>query len=313
MLRRLLPLVVAAAVAPAALLSAGCGAADTAEKVAGVDTAQAAETTAAQGTAKIALTIRVSGAGLPKPVTVTAQGATALKEPKLDLTMNVGEVLGAVGMPSLAGGEIRFKVDGGNLYVKPPTIPGLTIPGGKSWVHLDLPALAKTMGIDAGGLAAASNVDPAAQLRTLADAANLEKVGTEKIDGTETTHFKGTITAQTSLKALPADARAKAEKSLERLEKRPGGREMLKRPAPVELWIDGDNVVRRLRMKQRVPAERAGKTPGTMVMDYRLSDFGAKVDTSPPPASDTWEATDLLSKLLGRFATMGAGVLGHTS
>ncbi len=307
---RLVSLIAAAALAPAAVVAAGCGAADTAEKVAGVDTAQAAQTTAAKGTAKLSMTMKVSGAGLPKPATVTAQGATALTEPKLDLTMDFGEILGVAGMPSVAGGDIRFKIDAGDLYVKPPVIPGFTIPGGKAWVHVDLGTIAKGLGLDPAGLAAASNADPAAQLRTLTAAAGMKKVGTETIDGAETTHFKGTITPQASLKALPADQRQAAEKSLERLEKLPGGKDSLKQAMPVELWIGGDNVVRRMRMEQRVPAEQAGREAGAMTMDYRLSDFGAKVDTSPPPAGDTWEATDTLSKLLGQVATMGGGAGG---
>ena len=74
---------------------------------------------------------------------------------------------------------------------------------------------------------------------------------------------------------------------------------------PAELWIGEDGVARRMRMSQKLPGAAGA---GTMVLQYSLKDFGAKLDAEAPPAGDTWDATSTLTRALR--GGMSAAVAG---
>lgn len=290
MLRKLLPLLALLAVlVPGALVAAGCGA----EEAAGVDVAQAAQATREKGTARMEMQVRMTGFGLPAAMEVSGEGVTDLDEPRMDLTLDLSKVAGALGAP-MGDADVRLKVDGADVYVRVPEIPGLELPGGASWAALDLAQVAKAMGFDTKGLGALFQVDPSAQLRAMRAAEGLDEVGEETIGGVRTTHFRGTFTTLDALRALPAAERKEAEAALRGLE---GMEETLDDPIPTELWIDEQGVMRRMVSEGEVPSQ-AGVPGGSMRMSYELSGFGAKLDSSAPPKGDTFDATEALGSIL---------------
>jgi len=300
-MNRLLSALAAAAIlVPGAALASGCGS-DDVEKAAGVDIAQAAQKTAAKGTARMAMHVEMSGMGLPSVIKLDANGVGALAEPRGRLSMDLGPMLQSFGVPALGDAKLEMLFDGARLYAKVPKLPGLpSLPGGKSWVGLNLKQLASAMGLDTKALGALFVMDPASQLRAFKATKSLKKVGTDKIAGVETTHFRGSYRMSDLIAALPAAQRKAAKDALDELDKlgsNSGTQFNLDRPQPVDLWIDAEGVTRRMRGTTKFPGQR-GLPGGTISFSYDLSDFGAKLDTTAPAAKDTYEATEALQGLL---------------
>ena len=289
----------AALVGGAGLAATGCGA----EEAAGVDVAQAAEKTAAKKTAKATVTFRATGAGLPIPIDLKATGVTALDRPAGTMTMDLGPLLRLAGAQT-GDGKLTIQFGGKDLYVKPPVVQGFEVPGGKEWVSVDLKKAAESFGLDTKGLGALFSVDPSTQLEALNSAKGLKEVGKEDIGGVETTHFRGTYTLSDFVAKLPADQKAAAEKALKDAEGLLG--ESLDQPQPADLWVDDEGVLRKMRGTTKLPAQN-GMPAGTFSFDYVLSDFGAKLDTTPPPAGDTLDVTERLTELAKQLGPQLAG------
>lgn len=286
----------------AGLVASGCGA----EEAAGVDVAQAATKTAAKKTAKVTMTMRGSGMGLPVPINITADGVTALDSAKGTLSMDFGPLLQLAGAPSGGDSKLEMKFgDGSAVYVKPPALPGLDIPEGKTWVSADVKEIGKAFGFDTKALGALLNVDPSSQLKAFDAAKGLDEVGKEEVDGVETTHFKGTLKLSDYIAALPADQRQAAQDALKQLEGLGGGDAGLDTPTPVELWVDDEGVLRRMVSSAKVPGQQ-GVPGGTFKIDYRLSDFGTPLDLTPPPADDTFDATETIKRFGKQLGQSGA-------
>ncbi|WP_205696128.1 hypothetical protein [Conexibacter sp. SYSU D00693] len=303
-MRRKLPalLAVLAVAGPAGVVASGCGD----EAPGGVDVAQAATQTKAKGTARFALDVRASGLGLPGALRFEGEGVTSLDRPAMDFSADIGKTLSSIGLP-VGDAQIRLKLADGQLYVQPKGVRGLDIPNGKSWVGLDIAQLADALGLDGKGLTSGFSVDPAGQLQALTKAKGLKEAGEEDVAGATTTHFTGTLKLRDLIAALPADQREQAQKALDQLAKQGAGTGFSADTAiPTELWVDDQGVLRRMRQTLKTPSAQ-GVPAGEFRVQYELSDFGAKLDTSPPPASDRYDATDDLNDLLKSGA---AGLLG---
>lgn len=262
-----------------------------------VDLGKTVRATADKGTARTTMKVRISGLGLPGPLAVTAKGVTALREPRGRLTIDLGPLLTLVGAPPGGDRDLELIVDGADVYAKPPKLDGLAIPGGRSWITLDLAAIAKAAGLRTEGLGELVTLDPASQLRALRASKGMEEVGREKVGGVETTHFKGTYRLSDFVEELPPADRARARKAVEEL-KRLGGKDTgIDDPTPADVWVDGKGVTRRMRSTSKLPGA-AGAPGGYLVFDYALSGFGAKLDTSAPPPSERYDVTDDLDDAL---------------
>ena len=291
-MRRLLALAATAALATGggAAISA-CGSDDDKSTV---DVGQTAKATAAKGTARMSMDMRMRGLGLPNPVTLKAQGVTDLDEPRAQMTMDLGPLIALVGAPTNGGKNLELTVDGADVYAKPPRIEGLTIPGGKQWIGLDLEELAEAAGLPTKGLGALFNVDPASQLRALKAAKGLEDVGKEEVNGVQTTHLQGTYRLSDVIAGLPEDDRRDAREALKALDRLGGtNKSSLNDPVRADIWVDQDGLTRRMRTSSKLPAQ-AGTPGGSFVASYSLGSFGARLDTSGPPASERYDATEAL-------------------
>lgn len=297
------PLCVLATLGAGATAIAGCSAGE----ATGLDPAKAAAATAKKGTARVTISTSVEGAGLPLPLSFEAEGVSSLDSPEGRFTFDFGPLLALAGAPSGSSGALELIVRGGTVYAKPPKIPQLRVPGGKPWVSLELPKLADALDLPTAGLGELFTLTPAAQLRALQAAEGLEKVGTEKVGGAETTHYKGSYRLADLIASLPPQDRASAQQALDRIEALggAGAKGSFDEPVPAELWIDEDGVTRRLLSETKLPAQ-GGMPGGRIRQSYELSDFGTPLDTDPPAAAQTYAATPELIKLLSRLDTSGA-------
>jgi hypothetical protein len=143
----------------------------------------------------------------------------------------------------------------------------------------------------------ANGANPAATLEQLRGAADsVEEVGSEDIRGVPTTHYRASIDARKALEELRqfADG-ALAEEVIE------AAADMYKSPYVVDVWIDADNLVRRISYtleateNELMPEMSGLKT--SMTMDY--FDYGKPVDITIPDDSEVTDWSAYMEELLG--------------
>jgi hypothetical protein len=118
------------------------------------------------------------------------------------------------------------------VYIKAPSNPS-----GKPWVEIKFSSLAGGLGKSLQSLLqSAQNGNPAAQTQMFAGSRNVHKVGTEVVNGTQTTHYAGTVTASQALRRLSPTVR-KGFAPLLRLIS--GG-------IRFDIWLDDQHVARKL-------------------------------------------------------------------
>ncbi|MFC4502992.1 MULTISPECIES: hypothetical protein [Streptomyces] len=165
---------------------------------------------------------------------------------------------------------------------------------GKRWMKMDLAAIAKASGDEEMQKQMTSglenmNQDPTEQLALLLDSPNLKHVGTEKIDGAETEHYKGTLTVKEmmesgdSLGVLEADERDKVLKEVEKAGIK---------GYDTEVWVNDDDLPVRMDVGMDTPQ-------GDIEMSMTFSDYGAKAEVEAPSAADTFDLMDMLKELEG--------------
>ncbi|MFD3307651.1 DUF1396 domain-containing protein [Streptomyces sp. NPDC058694] len=160
---------------------------------------------------------------------------------------------------------------------------------GKSWIKFDL----STLGDDALGGAApgagTADKNPAQESTFLTGSKDVKKVGTEKVEGVETTHYKGTVTLdefRKSLKDETKTTREQREKSLEQYEKM--GVDAL----TMDMWIDGDDRTKQFRMQ-------GDADKGMLDMTITFVDYNKPVTVEAPPAKDVMDLAEMMGDIEG--------------
>lgn len=177
-----------------------------------------------------------------------------------DYDDRVGEMTMSItgaGLPSAQ--SIDMIVDGDFLYMKAP--PSLGAPG---WTRMDMSEIP-------GGTNQFSQ-DPSQYLDFLRGAGeDVEEVGTEEIDGVETTHYEADLSLDAILEQAPEGDAEALRSQLEAL----GGGDTI----PSEVWIDEDGLPRRIKLTMHVESD--GQS-ADMDITMGLSDYGIEVDVEPP-------------------------------
>ncbi|WP_030909717.1 hypothetical protein [Streptomyces sp. NRRL F-5126] len=238
-----------------------------------------------------------------------------------------GTTIRGSGVIDLANGasDLRMSVQGqrteertvdGVLYEKlPASAAKKLLPGGRTWVRIDL----KKVAGGAGGMTRMA--DPAAPFSYVKGLSgkNVTKVGTETVNGTKTTHYKVSV----DVDKLAKDSGAQAK----RLKQQLGDR------LPVDLWLDDQGRIRQEEVKAavRTPAPMspgagggsgasasAAQSPSAgsgsggsaagkkLALDSKLrfTDFGTKADVTAPPAAKT---ADMTGRIAGGADTGASG------
>ena len=157
---------------------------------------------------------------------------------------------------------------------------------GKSWMKFDLSALgADELGAAPGADAAEQN--PATESTFLTGAEDVKEIGTEEVDGVETTRYRGTVTLDSlrdSFKKEDKETREKREKSLKQYEK------MGIDEFTMDMWIDGDDHTKQFRMKGE-------GEDGPLDLTITFVDYNKPVTVKAPPAKDTFDLAEAMSEL----------------
>lgn len=119
-------------------------------------------------------------------------------------------------------------------------------------------------------------LDPSKTFKAFDAVTKLQEKGTQEIDGVETTQYAVTVDTQRALKAQGMAGQV------------PQGQ--MPKTIMYNVWVDGDNLVRKLKMNVQGNA-----------VDMTLSQWSEPVDISAPPASQT---TDV-SKMMGQMQPQG--------
>jgi hypothetical protein len=100
------------------------------------------------------------------------------------------------------------------------------------------------------------------------------------------------------LRALPPERRQAAERALRELNRATGSKPVTQ---DVDLWVDEDGLVRRMRQVSPLPAQQ-GAPAGRFDATIEMSDFGAKLDAKAPAAGQVYDATGLITDAIGSGA-----------
>jgi hypothetical protein len=101
-------------------------------------------------------------------------------------------------------------------------------------------------------------------------------VGSEQVNGLQTTHYRGVISLDRVANALPASARAAAQRSIQSLEKLTSLRRL-----PYDVWVDGQHLVRRLGLSF---AETVSGQSLNLSMKFEIPQYGPQPVPTVPPA-----------------------------
>ena len=242
--------------AGAGVLAAGCG-----TKVAQAVNLAAAVTHTAGQSSRVAVTTTMRVGGMS--VSFTQTGA-----------FDFARLRGMVSMQRPVGMTEIFLPP--KTYIKVPGGVGGRLPRGKSWVAVETG--------DSGGLAGSllgpfgGGTDPADLLASLtAISSGVTGLGTTTIRGAPVTGYRVTIN--------PAKAAARVSR-WERAGLLGFARSLGRGAIPVQVWVDGQNLVRRVQISLLPPGGMGAPASARIVQVTDFYDFGVPVRVSAPPKAE---------------------------
>lgn len=232
--------------------------------------AQAADSTTSAGSARIMSTTTVGGSqnlGTEgRDTTIRAEGVVNFAGNEAALRVSA----------SLFGGDSDMQVVlvDGKSYVQVPMF-------GEKWIAMPM----KDLGLNLA--------DPAQGLDMLKQAADLQEVGKEPVDGVEATKYTGTLNLQDALGSagLPADAQGDMAQKLDKVSG----------DAQVTVWVD--EAGRIIRFDQTATIDMGTGKAVETTSSTTLSDFGVATDITAPPADQVIDSDSLQG--LGDLASGG--------
>ncbi|MEV6550766.1 hypothetical protein AB0M57_18965 [Streptomyces sp. NPDC051597] len=226
---------------------------------------------------------------------------------KVEMTMSMGAVMGLEGKGSLAWGDgltgvmrlkytqgaqaqtmkqmgadgidARYLRDAYYADMGPQFAKSL---GGKHWIRYGYDDMAKLMG-PAGAVMKdqMQNSTPQQSVKALLASGDVKKVGTEDVRGVQATHYSGTV----DMAKLVDRSSGLDAKTLE------GFKNQMTQSGittdTVDLWVDKNDLL----VKK---TERAATKNGELNSTAYYADYGVKVSTEAPPASDTVDFTTMI-------------------
>ncbi len=206
------------------------------------------------------------------------------------LLSGLGEAFGGKASGELPNDPDAWKLeaiqDGTTVYVRFPLL-AKQLPAGKSWVKGDAKELASSSGSSLGQFGSFAGADPRDTFSYLrAVSGSIETVGGEDIRGTATTHYRARIDPVRLGKLVPA-AQKGALRSFDQMLSRSGLTEI-----PLEVWLDGDQRVRKLDISFELDPSGSGQKART-AMTMELYGYGEPLDLSLPPVDEVVDASTL--------------------
>jgi hypothetical protein len=286
------------AIVATATVTAGCGGGGSGNALSLDPVAAAATKSQQAGAARIRFALAVSSPQIQgKTLRIRASGAIdgASSELSFDLGSLIREIesssQGAVPpamMAKLAHAKMKeVALEQSGHYVIYLRLGALTsqLPGGKQWIKLDVSKLGKSAGVDLGKLMSGSQLQPSDLLGMLrGEGVKIRKVGSARVDGTATTHYRVTVDLAKALesKGLTSPLLGSVAAQMPKL--------------PENVWIGKDGLVRRVGFSYGFA--QAGQRI-RMHMTMNVADYGARVTIAAPPSSQVFDATQFAQSGLG--------------
>jgi hypothetical protein len=294
----------ASLLAVCALVTAGCGGGassgvdGTGEPISVRQLAASASTSADATSGRFSFDMSFTFAGADEPLAFSGEGAfdTASERASFSLDMSaLAKLLGGfvAGFPGAdksdlpdfedpAGWQIEIVQDGDVGYVHLPAIDG-QLPAGKTWVR-GTPGDVKAGGFDFKELESFTHNDPRDVLEALRGlSGDIQTVGTEELRGVETTHYRAPLEPAELVRKADA-TNLDAATVLGRLSQAGVGE------VPLDIWIDGNGLVRKLALDVDVPDASSGQA-GSVSLAFELWDYGERVEIDVPPPSQVAPAS----------------------
>jgi hypothetical protein len=291
-----------------AVLAAGCrGAGTSARAVAGQSISldqlsQSASTSAEATSGRFAFDVRTEPPGTQGPLSFSGEGAFDKRSDRAAFSVDmsafaklIGGLFSAFAGPNAKdapsfddadGWKIDVVQDGKVGYVRFPAVSD-RLPAGKSWIRSEGKSV-NVDGLELGQLEGYAGTDPRSLLDVLGAAAGeVEAVWMEELRGTETTHYRATIDPSEYQKLATSAAAGDTAPLAEQL-----AAQADVGPIPVDVWLDGDGLVRKLSLS--VSATQPGASEaGSPSMSFELWDYGEDVGIDVPPADAVVDASAL--------------------
>ncbi|MEU9331988.1 DUF1396 domain-containing protein [Streptomyces sp. NPDC048290] len=256
---------------------AGCGT----EKTVDVDPAAAVAKAAKNAEDITSLSYRMKG---EVPGEGEVEGSAAMSMDPVALSMKMEVAPGGVSLPE--GGEVEIRLVDKAMFINGGEEAAKEMDG-KSWIKFDLAALGAGDELSELGGASQADKNPASEAGFMAGAENVEEVGTETVDGVETTHYRGDITLadlRESFKDENKATREAREKSLEQYE------DMGIDKMTMDMWVDGDERTKQFQL-------RGDAEQGPLDVTITFFDVNKPVEVKVPPAAETMDLAEMMNDL----------------
>ncbi|MBB6350378.1 LppX_LprAFG lipoprotein [Nonomuraea muscovyensis] len=182
----------------------------------------------------------------------------------VDLTLDTVDL----GQRSVPGG-VRAVLQGDTLYVKVDALKEM-LGATKPWIKVSLTD-ADTSGQVKQYLDQIQQFDLASVTKMTTASKDVKSVGTESVNGEDTTHYSGTFPVDVAVQQLPADKQEQARKGMAEL-----------KDVKFDLWAGSDGLPRKLALN-------GAKDGATLNATLFFKDFDKPVDIAAPPADQVGE------------------------
>ncbi|MGW4893286.1 hypothetical protein ACWEQL_13625 [Kitasatospora sp. NPDC004240] len=208
---------------------------------------------------------------------------------KGELSVDAGNSPMGKQMAPLTGGttlKYRYLKEAMYLKLGPKAVSEYN---GRNWLRYGYEDLGKIMGPAGDSMKdQLKSADPQAGVRALIAAGKVTEVGSDTVNGKATVHYSGDLTADDLATASSRGLDSQQAQDLAKQLKTAGITS-----EHVEVWIETDS---KLLVKR---VEEAQTANGPVKVSVVYSDYGTKVDTVEPAASDAVDFTELLKKSQG--------------
>jgi hypothetical protein len=182
----------------------------------------------------------------------------------VDLTLDTIDL----GDRSVPGG-VRAVLQGDTLYVKVDALKEL-VGATKPWIKVSLTE-ADTSGQAKQYLDQIQQFDLASVTKMITASQDVKAVGTETVNGEDTTHYSGTFPVDAAVQQLPADKQEQARRGMAEL-----------KDVTFDLWAGSDGLPRKLALN-------GAKDGATLKATLMFKDFDKPMTIEAPPADQVGE------------------------
>jgi hypothetical protein len=288
----------AALVAVLALAAVGCGGSAVAIPEL-TSLTQVAQTSSAADTARFALKLEMTMPGADQKLSFGAEGGFDTPAKRAQLTFDLsslaelfksigssfgGTMTGDLGSPE--DWKLEAIQDGDTTYVKFPLI-AKQLPDGKTWIKGNAKELSSADGGQLSQFGSFAGTDPRDAFGLLkAVSGSIEVVGSEKIRGVETNHYRAAVDTA-KLEALVPAAKRRSLGGIDQAAKQAGLTAL-----PLDVWIDAERRVAKLSID--LDAKQGGSEQSVKAsLVIELYDYGKPLDLELPPADQVVDAATL--------------------